>query len=142
MLEVLPSPKSQDQELMVPSLSVDWSVKLQPRPAQVALNAALERLDPGEWLDDWPDGHPVNGEIAIEWGGEDLTVSSFRLGVARSAASAEGQGVIDIDSGVVEALLSWSELSWPPGSPDPIVNSKSGNFQIAGQPENWNLVQP
>jgi translocation and assembly module TamB len=114
--------------------SISWENGL-----QLALNAALERLDPGEWLDDWPDGHPVNGEIAIEWGGEDLTVSSFRLGVARSAASAEGQGVIDIDSGVVEALLSWSELSWPPGSPDPIVNSKSGNFQIAGQPENWNL---
>jgi translocation and assembly module TamB len=123
-----------------PELSLDatgefsWKDEL-----QLKLNASLERLEPGKWLDDWPENHPVNGKLSAEWGGEKLIVSAFSLAVANTAVSAEGHGVIDLQSGIVDAQVGWSDFSWPPGSMTPLVNSRSGNFGVSGQTEDWKL---
>jgi len=105
----------------------------------VLLSAVLERLDPGKWLEDWPENQAVNGELAVEWGGDELNVSSFSLAMVNAALSAQGHAIIDLRSGIVDADLSWNDLSWPPGSPAPQISSKNGHFLINGQPDDWKL---
>jgi translocation and assembly module TamB len=114
--------------------AVSWKNEL-----HVELSAALGHLDPGKWLEDWPEAHPVSGDLSMELSGDELNVSSFALAVARTSMMATGRGVIDIQSGIVDAELNWNDFSWPPGNPDPVMNSKSGSFAISGQPEDWKL---
>jgi len=114
--------------------AVSWQDDL-----HLVLDANLERLDPRNWLEDWPQNHPVHGDLSVTWSGEELNVSSFALAVANTLISAQGHGVINLESGIVEGQLGWNDFSWPPGNPDPVMNSKNGSFTISGQPEDWNL---
>ena len=123
-----------------PELSLDATGEISWKDElQLMLNANLERLDPGQWLDDWPQNHPVNGKLAVEWSGEKLLVPAFSLAVANTAVSAQGHGVFDLQSGIVDAQLDWNDFSWPPGSPAPLVNSRNGHFGVSGQTEDWKL---
>ncbi len=114
--------------------TISWKEQL-----QLGFNAVLERLDPGKWLDGWPENHPVNGELAVTWAGDELEVSDFVLAVAHTTLSASGHGVIDIPSGIVAAELSWKDFSWPPGDPAAVIHSRTGSFQVSGRPEDWKL---
>ena len=131
---------AQQLSLAGPELSLDASGAFSWKDdLHLVLNANLERLDPGTWLEDWPENHPINGKLAAEWSGEELNVSSFALALAHTPMIATGHGVIDTQSGIVNAELTWNDFSWPPGGPAPVINSKSGSFLVSGQPEDWKL---
>jgi translocation and assembly module TamB len=106
---------------------------------QLSLEAALQSLDPRHWLDDWPAGHPVHGELAIKWRGDELEIPGFNLAVGETSFTSSGHGVFDIPAGVVDAELNWTDLNWPPGSLSPVAGSRSGQFRIGGRPEDWTL---
>jgi len=103
------------------------------------LETDLPRLEPQKWIDDWPENHPVNGDLSVEWSGEELNISSFTLAVANTPMLATGHGVLDTRSGIVDAELNWNDITWPPGDPAPVLNSKSGSFLVSGQLEDWKL---
>lgn len=105
----------------------------------LSFEAVLNRLDPVTWVPQWPTEHPVHGEVAVEWAGEDFSISNFELAVAGTELSAYGHGIVALESGSIDAALSWNNFSWPLDSASPALNSKTGNVQISGRPEDWNL---
>lgn len=113
---------------------ISWDTDL-----TVAVDAILNHLNPGSWLDDWPEDHRVSGELALEWSGDEISVSAFKLSISDTAFVASGSGLFDLASGVVDGQLGWKELSWPPAAAKPQFGSKEGQFDVSGTPENWQL---
>jgi translocation and assembly module TamB len=105
----------------------------------IELETTLERLDPGTWFDDWPQGKLVTGRLGLRWSGQQLEVSDVQLRLQNDPFTAEGNGIVDLESGIVDAHFSWSELSYPPESINPLIDSSHGNLSVSGRPEDWRL---
>jgi translocation and assembly module TamB len=103
------------------------------------LDTTLKHLDPAAWLEDWPENQFIEGKIVVEWGGQALNVSGFSLNLRDSDFAAEGHGIVDLQSGIVEAEMAWHDLSWPLDLETPVIKSDSGALSIAGQPDSWKI---
>ena len=114
--------------------SLDWLDQM-----QLALETRLSRLDPEKWVSDWPQNHPVSGELDVQWDGGDLDVSRFALAVTDTPLSVQGSALIDVEAGIVDGQLNWTNLDWPIGSEDPVISSSEGRLQLSGQPDDWQL---
>lgn len=114
--------------------SLDWLDQL-----QLALETRLSRLNPEKWISDWPQNHPVSGELDVQWDGGDLDVSRFALAVADTPLSVQGGALIDIEAGIVDGQLGWTNLDWPVGSENPVISSSEGQLQVSGQTDDWQL---
>ncbi len=115
--------------------TVSWEDTL-----QIGLAVNLDRLEPGKWLPDWPENHQVAGSLAVEWQGQDVSISDFNLAVANTSFSARGHGIVAVQSGIVDMALSWNDFSWPLDNPAPAIVSRSGSLQVSGLPEDWQLA--
>jgi len=113
---------------------VDWENTL-----RIGTNASLNRLDPGRWLPDWPENHPVSGVFGLEWESGNLAIRQFTIAVAETPFSAQGQAKMDVDSDIVDAELSWKAASWPFDSLAPAVASENGTLRITGKPDRWQI---
>ena len=105
----------------------------------IAANIILERLNPVAWIEDWPEQHHMAGELALEWSGDEISVSAFELSVSDTPFVASGSGLFDLPSGVVAGQLGWKALTWPLAAPVPQFASRDGRFDVSGSPENWQL---
>ena len=114
--------------------SMDWEDDL-----SLDIDADLQRLDADNWIEGWPDGYPVRGGLELHWGGEGLEVTGLSLGVDQTPMTVTGRGVVDLDSGVVDADLEWADLSWPPGAEQPGFVSELGDVRIKGSLDDWEL---
>jgi len=106
---------------------------------RLGLNATIDSLDPRTWIPDWPENHPLSGQIEAGWEGADLVINDFSLLVSGTDLAANGHGIVALESGIVDVALNWENFSWPPGSPSPTVASEHGSLRISGQPERWEL---
>ena len=123
-----------------PELALDASGTISLEDTlDLGFEVVLNRIDPATWMPQWPEEHPVHGEVAVEWAGEDISISKFRLAVAGTELSATGHGIYALESGSIDAALSWNNFSWPLDSASPALNSKTGKIQISGRPEDWKL---
>ena len=123
-----------------PELSLDTTGTLSWEDTlHLGLAVNLDRLDPGKWLPDWPENNHVTGTLDLEWEGEDLSIDDFNLAVANTAFSAQGHGIVALQSGVIDMALSWNNFSWPLENPAPAIVSRSGSLQVSGLPEDWQL---
>ena len=114
--------------------SLDWLDQL-----QLALQTRLDRLNPEKWISDWPQNRPVNGELDVKWDGGDLDVSRFTLAVADTLLSVQGGALIDVEAGIVDGQINWTNLDWPVGSEYPALSSAAGQLQVSGQLDDWQL---
>jgi translocation and assembly module TamB len=119
-------------------LQASGSVDLQDQ-LQLALETRLNRLNPEKWISGWPQNHPVNGELDVQWDGGDLDISRFTLAVTGSPLSVQGGALIDLEAGIVDGQLSWTNLDWPVASESPAISSAAGQLQVSGQPDDWQL---
>jgi len=120
------------------SLTASGTAAWQDQPG-IDLEATLERLDPGAWIDNWPQSKLVSGQLALGWSGQQLEVSDLRLTLQNDPFTAEGNGIVDLESGIVDARFSWSELSYPLESVHPLIDSRHGSLSVSGRPEDWRL---
>lgn len=106
---------------------------------QLQLATNIIRLHPGKWIPEWPEKHPVNGEVEVKWGGESLAIENFTFAVTNTGLVASGSGVFDPQKETVDLSLSWQDFSWPLGSEAMLVSSKSGSLQVGGNLDDWEL---
>jgi translocation and assembly module TamB len=99
----------------------------------------LDRLDPGAWLEDWPEGAALHGRLGLDWSGDFFRVSDTELGMHGGDLAARADGVYDLEHGVVEGEISWRNLAWPPAANAPLVESREGVASFQGNPDDWRL---
>ncbi len=132
---------AQKLTLQGPELSVDATGTFSWEDTfSLDLNAVLERLEPGTWIPDWPQDHPVTGHIVIGWEGEDVAVNDFSLAVSGTSLVVNGHGIVAPESGLVDVALNWENFSWPIASTSPFLASREGSLEISGQPQDWQLA--
>ena len=107
---------------------------------RVAMNSTVNQLNPGIWLNDWPEHKSVDGEFSFELGKESLTISSLHFEETGSETVLNGSGLVDFSEGNLHADLSWRELAWPIGSDLPGIQSKQGNIQLSGTLDDWKMA--
>ncbi|MCB1844925.1 MAG: translocation/assembly module TamB domain-containing protein [Halioglobus sp.] len=104
-----------------------------------AANVDLLRLDPGRWLSGWPEAQTVSGAIDATLAGARLEIASMGIRHDGNAARVNGRGVIDLDGGIVDAELGWTDLQWPLAPVNASIDSRSANLTVSGTPDNWIL---
>jgi autotransporter translocation and assembly factor TamB len=120
------------------SLSGNGAIYWADQPG-IHLDAELDRLDPGAWIDVWPVDRAVSGYLTMQWRDRQLHVPRLELSVQGTAATASGQGRVDLQAGSVNGQLSWTELSWPLDGGGPAMSSERGSFTVSGVPDDWAL---
>ena len=111
---------------------VDWESDL-----LVRLQLDVARLSPEPWMPAWNGAEPLRGSVELAWDVAKLRVPLLELEAAGTVAALSGTGVVDPESGQVDARLRWQSLVWPPGAEDPAVSSESGEVTLAGSLDDW-----
>jgi translocation and assembly module TamB len=111
---------------------IDWDPTL-----RVRTQLDVARLDPEPWLPAWNGAEPLSGSVELAWDAGKLEIPLLELEAAGTVAALSGAGVVDPDSGEVNASLRWQGFVWPPGAEDPAVSSESGEVTLAGSLDDW-----
>jgi translocation and assembly module TamB len=114
--------------------TLDWAESL-----RLDLEAAIDRLEPGRWLPEWPEDRPAAGVLSLQWNADSLTIDAFEMAVAQTSLVASGSGVIDTRHEVVDLTVRWRDFNWPLDAVNPVVASESGRLRVAGRPDDWAL---
>ncbi|MEQ8207660.1 MAG: translocation/assembly module TamB domain-containing protein [Woeseia sp.] len=130
------------EQLIVHSADVDAALNGTVRWADqfsAAAKVDLQRLNPRRWITDWPEQQLLTGSADAELSGARLEVVSLQLRQAEGPADVRAQGVLDLDGGIVDMNLAWSELQWPLAPSVADLASRSAELIVRGTPENWTL---
>ena len=111
---------------------LDWSLRL-----TAGLHAVIRQLDLSTWLPDWPAGELLAGELDMTWSEKGLNIPAGRLTVAGTDMVVRVKADIDVGTNRFNALLEWSELSWPPSGAATLFSSDSGQLSISGGMDEW-----
>lgn len=105
----------------------------------VAASAGIERFDPAVVTARWPASTPVAGAAEVAWSAGRLELHEVRLRVEETEQRVDVAGVIDLERGVVDVNLDWSELQWPIAGEPQRLGSDFGQVTVTGRPEAWTL---
>jgi translocation and assembly module TamB len=111
---------------------VDFSQQIEAN-----LHAVIGKLDFSAWMDDWPDGEHLTGELDIDWSAAGLKIPAGRLNVSGTELQVSIKADIDLENNLVDGQLRWNELSWPIKSSSPYFSSPSGQLDIIGSVDQW-----
>lgn len=105
-----------------------------------AAEIALRGLELEKFLDDWPAGYPIDGQLYA-------TVSDSGFAVRDSVLEiGDTGGRVTIDAGMrradgrVDGRLRWRQLRWPLPEPETRVRSDSADLQLSGTVDDWTAV--
>ncbi|ANO50287.1 translocation/assembly module TamB domain-containing protein [Woeseia oceani] len=133
----------QVEQLNLHSADVDATVNGTVRWADQFSAAAkidLQRLEPRRWIQDWPEQQRLTGSAEAGLSGARLDVASLQLQQADGPAAVRAEGVLDLDGGIVDMNLEWSELQWPLAPSVADLASRRAELTVRGTPENWTLA--
>jgi translocation and assembly module TamB len=105
----------------------------------VRLNAQLDYLDPSSLLPGWPEKHHLQGRFEIALGKDGLELPEMQLLVPDTTMRISATATIDLDQGVLEADLAWSDIAWPIAGEEPEFLSQAGEVHLSGSPGDWVL---
>jgi translocation and assembly module TamB len=107
--------------------------------AYIKLNSMLGRFDPSAFLSEWPVAHPLQGrfEMVLGEGGLELPVMLFQA--RDTTMHLDATASVDLDSGLLEATVSWIDIVWPIASEYPDLLSPAGDIVLSGSPDDWKL---
>ena len=107
--------------------------------AGIRLNARLDRFDPSTLLPDWPAEHHLRGRFEIALGEDNVELPEMQLLIPDTTTRLDATANFDLDQGVLEADLSWSEIAWPIAGEEPEFHSQAGEMHLTGSPDDWAL---
>jgi len=105
----------------------------------IRLDARLDRFDPSTWLPGWPGEYPLRGQFEILLDEDGLELSKMQFLVSNTPMRLDATATIDLDQGVLEADLAWSDIAWPIAAEEPEFLSQAGEVHLSGSPEDWIL---
>ncbi len=102
----------------------------------------IDHLHPARWLADWPEAHPLAGEVQLKLTEEQIEVTEIVLEIIGLDTRAQGRVLYPFRDGQLAAEVSWQFLSWPLTAPssavaDSGVFSRSGQLSLAGAADDW-----
>jgi autotransporter translocation and assembly factor TamB len=113
---------------------IDWV-----NEAAFELNATLDRFDPSALLPDWPEEHPLQGRFEIALGEQSLELPMMQFLAKDTSTQLDATASIDLDSGLLEATVSWNDIVWPVASDYPDFLSPAGDIVLSGSLDDWKL---
>lgn len=116
----------------VGSAEVSWALGL---AGSVALDVA--ELDMSRVVADWPDEHPLYGQLRLRADGDDIVLDETVVRVAGQPAVVNLNLLFDRDTADISGRVDWSELAWPLNIP--MVMSEVGDVQVSGSLDDWNV---
>ena len=106
----------------------------------VSLISTLNYLNPAAWLADWPENHPLRGELNFTLQDQSLRVSQLHLEADDSTLSLDGNGEADLELGTLASEISWKDIQWPVDSEQPDIQSRLGRILLSGNLGDWNVT--
>ena len=106
----------------------------------VSLTSTLNYLNPAAWLADWPENHPLRGELDFSLQDQSLRVSRLHLETDDSTMSLDGSGEANLELGTLASEISWKDIQWPVGSEQPDIQSRLGRILLSGNLDDWNVT--
>lgn len=113
---------------------VNWADEL-----SVVGEMTVARANIAAFNDSWPEKHPVAAELAIEYSNARIAVGESQLQVLGTDTVIETNGILDLESGRVDAVVNWTQVQWPLAVAEPRVRSDSGEFNVQGTPDDWQV---
>jgi translocation and assembly module TamB len=111
---------------------LDWSSHI-----EAGLSADIIQLDLSPWLQDWPAGEYLAGQMALNWSENRLKIPAGRLTVTGSDLAIDIEADIDVEANRVDARLAWSSFSWPLFAANPDFSSSFGQLSVTGSFDQW-----
>ncbi len=105
----------------------------------VRLSAQLDRFDPSTLLPDWPEEHHLQGRFELALGNDGLEIPEMQFLISDTSTRVDARATIDLDQGVLEADLAWSDIAWPIAGEEPEFFSQAGEVHLSGSPDDWVL---
>ena len=119
-------------------LAAEGEVQWQDTKA-IWLDVRLDRFDPSAWLPGWPGENPLRGQFEISLGEDGLELPKMQFLVSNTTTHLDATATIDLDQGVLEADLAWSDIAWPIAAEEPEFLSQAGEVHLSGSPDDWVL---
>ncbi|MEE8338993.1 MAG: translocation/assembly module TamB domain-containing protein [Xanthomonadales bacterium] len=107
--------------------------------AFIKLKVLLERFDPSTLLADWPEEHQLQGRFELALGKDGLELPEMHFLVTDTTTRLDATASIDLEQGVLEADLAWSDIAWPIAAEEPQFLSQAGEVHLSGSPDDWVL---
>ena len=111
---------------------LDWSAQ-----TEVGLSVGIRQLDLSLWLDDWPAGAYLTGDVELNWSESGLEIPPGRLLLAGTETVVNIEANINTEANTVDAMLDWSGFSWPIMDARPDFSSPSGRLSVKGSVDQW-----
>ncbi len=105
----------------------------------IRLDAGLARFDPSAWLPGWPEENPLQGQLIISLGADGLELPKMHFLVSDTTTRLDATATIDLEQGVLEADLAWSDITWPIAGEKSEILSQTGEVHLSGSPDDWAL---
>jgi len=93
----------------------------------IRLSALLDRFDPSALLPGWPEEHHLRGRFELTLGEDGLELPKMHFLVLDTTMRLDATANIDLDRGVLEADLAWSDIAWPIAGKEPEFFSQAAN---------------
>jgi translocation and assembly module TamB len=105
----------------------------------IRLSALLDRFDPSALLPGWPEEHQLQGRFELTLGEDGLELPKMHFLVLDTTMRLDATANIDLNRGVLEADLAWSDIAWPIAGEEPEFFSQAGEMHLSGSPDDWAL---
>lgn len=105
----------------------------------VAGELSVPRANVAAFATGWPARHPLAAELAFEFSDARIALSESRLRILGTETSVVTDGVVELDTGRVDAVLEWQRLQWPFVVTEPQFQSDSGKISVQGTLDNWQI---
>jgi len=105
----------------------------------VFLTSTLHRLDPTNWIADWPEKHPLKGNMVFRMQGDFVDLQEVHLEGEGTSLSMDGNAKMEMPGGQLSGHFEWTDLGWPVGSEYPKLESQQGQADLQGSLDNWTL---
>jgi len=101
------------------------------------LLTTIQRLEPENWVEQWPEGRAVSGQVNLAVTESNLDFSGLEIEVDGSPFRLDGSGRADFSDGAIAADLGWHDFGWPPGSDAFDLESPQGTISLSGVLDDW-----
>ncbi len=86
-----------------------------------------------------PNLDPVSLELSGNGNETSVELTEMQFLIAQTGMRVNATATINLDQGVLEADLNWSDLAWPLASGEAQFLSPAGEAHLSGSPDNWAL---
>jgi translocation and assembly module TamB len=112
--------------------SLEWR-----HPARVVLDLDIGELDLHRWVEDWPAGERLLGNVQLAWDEGGWKVPAASLAVAGGELAVQAEAEFDAGTGALAAAVRWENLGWPLSAADPVLWSREGSLVASGSIDRW-----